>query len=240
MGFTKLRPMAFLLATAAVSSQAWGASISKEESTPLISTTASIDLVSSYVFRGVTLNKNPAIQPGLEAAIGDFTVGTWASLALDAEEGEGEKEVDFYASYGLALTEVLSVSVGVAEYIYPETDVDNDREVSAGIELDTILSPSLSANFGIDGAVEDTAYYELGLSQDVYTSGDFSSSLGTAIAYLDPDVGEAGLAFVQLIASLSYKEFNAAANYLVETDDEVQSLEGAEKTYLSLGTAFSF
>ena len=193
-----------------LSAPAYSAAVSMEESTT-IEASASLDVVSAYIFRGVTLNKNAAVQPGIEAAVGDFTIGTWGSLAMDAEDGEGEQEVDLYVGYSIALSDAVSVDLGAIEYMYPDSDIDSDREVSIALSVDTVLSPSIAANFGIEGAVEDTNYYELGLSQDLYAKGDFSSSLGLALGYLDPAEGEAGLSHAQLVASASYSIISASA-----------------------------
>ena len=46
-----------------------------------VSVSASTDYVSEYVFRGVSF-ANTAVQPGIEASVGNFTVGTWASVCL--------------------------------------------------------------------------------------------------------------------------------------------------------------
>ncbi len=234
------RRLVLSAAIAFFAGSAWGAPFSVEEDTALFSADASIDLVSSYIFRGVTLNKNESVQPGVEAAIKNLTIGAWGSFAMDPEDEEGEKEADIYVSYSVPLNDVFTINVGAIEYIYPESDADNDREVSIGIEIGTLLSPSLAANFGLDGALEDSNYYELGLSQDTFSSGDLSTSLGLLVGYLDPAESKAGVSHVQLIASASYKFVHASANYFVETDDEVQSFEDSETYFLSLGTAYSF
>ena len=132
--------------------------------TSAIETSASVDLVSAYVFRGITLNEGAAVQPGVEVSIGNATFGVWGSQAMDAEEFETEREVDIYAGYDVEVSN-LSVSFGIVEYIYPDEEIDNDREVSVALAVDTILSPSIAVNQGIAGAVEDTTYLEFGVEE---------------------------------------------------------------------------
>ncbi|SMF76258.1 TorF family putative porin [Pseudobacteriovorax antillogorgiicola] len=218
--------------------KSWAAEMSMSQSTK-IETSASVDVVSAYIFRGATLNKGAAVQPGVEMAIGGATIGVWGSQAMDAEETETEQEVDVYASYDIDLSGA-TLTFGAVEYIYPGEDIDNDREVSIGIGFDTFLSPSIAVNYGIGGAVEETSYTEFGIEEGVFEEGDFSASLGAAVGYLDPEGGTAGFSHTQLIASASFSMISASLNYFLEMDDEVQSFEDAEEFYVSVGTAYAF
>ena len=53
-----------------------------------MSVATSVDLASSYVFRGATLNKKASIQPAVEMAVGDNFSLELASLPMEKLEGE--------------------------------------------------------------------------------------------------------------------------------------------------------
>jgi uncharacterized protein (TIGR02001 family) len=137
--------------------------------------TVGMDFVSAYVFRGNTFNDGAVLQPGLsvsnfkvsETTTLPLTLGVWANMDIgdyDDTLDEGEfSEVDFTASYALpTLVDKLGWSVGYCEYMYPG-GADTDREVNLGFTYDTFLSPSLTFNYGLDGALQDNWYIEGGL-----------------------------------------------------------------------------
>lgn len=67
----------------------------QEEKLPAVTTSANIDLVSRYVWRGLDLGPSPNIQPGLSATWKDFTIGAWGTYSLT---GSGGQETDFFLS----------------------------------------------------------------------------------------------------------------------------------------------
>ena len=75
-----------------------------------------IGVVSDYVFRGASqTNEDPAIQGGIDAAIGSFYVGTWASNVDFGDDTDAE--VDLYGGYR---TEAAgyALDLGVVGYFY--------------------------------------------------------------------------------------------------------------------------
>ncbi len=87
--------------------------------------TANAGWVSQYYYRGL-LQKNSSASAGLDVAVNDFSAGTWA-----ADVGDGA-EVDLYASYGVALTDEFSVSLGGTGYFYTGQFDDTYLEVNLG------------------------------------------------------------------------------------------------------------
>jgi uncharacterized protein (TIGR02001 family) len=156
-----------------------------------VSVSTSIDLVSDYVFRGVSL-ADTAIQPGVEVAVGDFTVGAWYSTGFGQTSIAALDELDLYASYGFALSDTISASVGATYYHYPqggslfETDSGNagTYEVSAGLALDIILSPSVTAyyDFTLEGFT-----LEGGVGHSISTGDKTSLDLGLTAGLVDGD-----------------------------------------------------
>lgn len=59
------------------------------------STSANVDLMSRYIWRGQEYGQAPSIQPGLSATWKDFSLGAWGAYKLT---GAGTQETDFYLS----------------------------------------------------------------------------------------------------------------------------------------------
>ena len=204
-----------------------------------ISTTAGLDIASAYIFRGMTVNKNPVLQPTLKLQSGGLTVGAWGSQALDAEEPEIEQEVDGFASFDIPF-EAMTLSLGYTEYMYPDSELDNDQEIMAKISLPTLLNPSLAAYHGVGGGILDSNYYELGLKQEVFAQSGVSGTLGGTLGYLDRTEGEDGLSHLTLTAGAAYKILAASVNYVVETDEDVNDLEEQEQLFVTTGASYTF
>jgi uncharacterized protein (TIGR02001 family) len=204
-----------------------------------ISGTVGLDLASAYVFRGMTVNKNPALQPSLKLQSGGLTVGAWGNRALDAEENEIEQELDAFASFDIPL-DALTVSLGYTEYMYPDSDYDNDQELMVRLSLSGFLNPSLAAFRGVGGGILDSSYYELGLKQEIFTRNDMSGTLGGTLAWLDRETGEDGLSHFTVSAGLAYKLVAVSAHYAVETDEEVNDLDEQEPFFVTSGASFTF
>ncbi len=82
--------------------------------------TISADMVTRYVWRGLSLSKSPAIQPSIEYSLGNFTIGTWGSYTFGHEELQ---EVDLYASYSLG-----TFSITLNDYYNPNEFFDDANQ----------------------------------------------------------------------------------------------------------------
>ena len=131
---------------------------SKEASAQLEVSTG-VDLVSTYVWRGVYYS-GPSWQPYVEAAAGNITLGAWGSQGYD-----GFQEMDLYASFSLG-----DLSIGLTDYYYPGSEyLDRD---SHAFEINlrySIGSLSLGANYILNeaagaGSAGDDMYFDLGYS----------------------------------------------------------------------------
>lgn len=65
------------------------------DSLPAISTSASVDLMSRYIWRGQEYGQASSIQPAMSATWKDFTIGAWGAYKLT---GAGVQETDLYLS----------------------------------------------------------------------------------------------------------------------------------------------
>ncbi len=211
---------------------------------------ASLDVASAYVFRGVTFNDGFVAQPGLEVSGFSIplTIGVWANLDIGdyggVVDGGQFSEIDLYGSADIPLSvDWLGLSVGYTECTYPSGGGKADREVNLTGELGLLLSPSFSVNYGVGGAIENSLYLELGLGHEIEWAESFSVGINAAMAYLKPDEGDGGFSHNALTAGVSYSLFSASLTYLGQVDDEVLP-DGAGsydvKVYGTVGVSYEF
>lgn len=93
--------------------------------------TANGGWVSQYYYRGL-FQKSSSASAGLDVAVNDFSVGTWA-----ADVGDGT-EVDLFTSYGVDINDEVSVSLGGTGYFYTGQFDDTYLEVNLGVGLGPI------------------------------------------------------------------------------------------------------
>lgn len=122
------------------------------------------DIVSTYVFRGVSYG-GPSIQPYVDLTLGGLTIGAWGSQSFD-----GGQEMDLYASYGFD----FGLSIGLTDYYYPGSPYFNYSgdttshafEVNLGYEIGGF---SIAGNYILNEAIDASSaggdiYFELGYS----------------------------------------------------------------------------
>jgi hypothetical protein len=123
------------------------------------------DLVSAYVWRGTKYGNGPAIQPYLEVALGNLTIGGWGSYCFTSNEAA---EADLYVSYGFD----FGLSLGLTDYYFPGTEYfdyskesgSHSFEINLAYEIEGF---SLSANYivneaGSAGSAGNDLYFEAG------------------------------------------------------------------------------
>ncbi len=140
------------------------------------------DLVSRYVFRGVDFGNSPAVQPTVEFAAGNFSIGAWGSFALSSNtdteyddfgnpyvSSSNFNETDLYLSYGFD----FGLSLGLTDYYYPGSKWGEfgDKVSSHALELNLGFETgdlSLAANYMLNNSVEGAGaedgimYFEAG------------------------------------------------------------------------------
>lgn len=205
------------------------------------------DFASAYVFRGATFNEGAVLQPGMSVTgmkLGDFeiplTLGVWGNMDLekvstDVTDDAGNvvgsetiadsgkfSEVDLTFSIAMPTPiEGLGWSIGYTDYLYPEAGGDPDREVNAVFSVDTLLTPTLSVFYGLDGLIEKLLFLEFGVSHGFELTEEVGLTLGTKVGYAMPDEGDEGLNNADLSAGLSWKAITASVVYVAQLDDDV-------------------
>ena len=133
-------------------------------------TTAGLDLVSAYVFRGVTYNDGPCLQPYVETSAGGFTFNVWGNFDLndyDPVQAGDFSEIDLALCYGTSFAET-EFSIGVTEFLFPEGGPDtNTGEAFVSAEVPLIAGIGASAYLGYDFVIVEDIYASLGLCYEL-------------------------------------------------------------------------
>lgn len=194
----KKRISMFLGATAL----ALGSMAATPASAQIAGLSANAAVTTNYIFRGISQSgANPAVQAGLDYAIGDtgLAVGAWAS-SIDFGNVNGEDtqvEVDFYGSYTLAITDAFSLVAGGITYNYPSSPHGvnyNWYEVYLGA----------SYNFGVAS-----------VSGRVYYAPDYVN-LSTSQIYFSGGVSVPVTDWLALNGNIGYSTFDHAVYPIIE------------------------
>jgi hypothetical protein len=168
---------------------------------------ASVDVMSSYVWRGIQIHEDVAIQPSVGITYGGFGANFRADYDTDSDVEE-MIETDLTLNYSFSVGK-LGLDVG---YIYYALDGFSDtQEVYITAGYDVILSPAV------------TAYYDF----DEGEGGFVVTSIGHSFAFLDDKLS------LDLGASASYNIENLIMG-VDEDGDEFSDFYNGELT-ASLG-----
>lgn len=139
-----------------------------QDTAPELSANVTFGWESEYVFRGVKLAEY-AFTPAVDISYGGFYAGIWAALPVDTDRsvlptdgGLGGNEVDIYAGYSFAATDLISVDFGFTYYTYPDAQDDlfdtfdsdeaegfNSLEPFIGVAFDVMLQPAVYVFYDI-------------------------------------------------------------------------------------------
>ena len=199
-----------------------------------VEVSVSLDYVSEYVFRGVTLASD-AIQPGAEITYGSFTAGAWLSLPIDDNANAYSDELDLYASYSVEISESVSADFGATLYHYPQSGGLFDIGTGAG-DASTV---EFFGSIGSGGALEPnvTAYYDTtlkaftlegGVSHSIPIGEKTSFDLGANVGVVSTD-GPGDYQYGSASGALTYALSGAASVYIsanagVSSQDTFQKL----------------
>ncbi|HZV46492.1 MAG TPA: hypothetical protein VFG06_03990 [Thermodesulfovibrionales bacterium] len=113
---------------------------------------ASVDVMSNYVWRGQKLSNSWVIQPSVAVRYGVFGANIWANYDSDAkvDEGDGHGEVS-ETDLTLSYTRTLDKWTFGTGYIYYAFNGGNDtQEFYLSASYDTLLKPSLAMYYDFD------------------------------------------------------------------------------------------
>jgi uncharacterized protein (TIGR02001 family) len=158
--------------------------------------TLGADVLSAYVWRGVTFNDEGVIQPSLDVSHeSGLGLNVWANFDLGDYDGavdSGEiSETDLTVSYAVPV-EGIDLSVGLIEYTFPQAGADTStREVyvSTGYGLTEDLSVSLDVYYDFDEV--DGVYGTAGVAYGIAASEEVALELGASLGAADSSFAEA-------------------------------------------------
>jgi len=172
-----------------------------------------LDLLSSYVWRGLSMTNKPVAEPGawvsFPAGNASITVGGWANIdigryddASDISESGGTSafnfaEFDPYAEVSFPVGNAV-LTGGVLGYVYPNDDPGftsdfNTWEIYGKAGLDAPLSPELSIYYDVDNI--KGAYIEGSISHSLAASERVSIDFGAVAGFSagqDADLDDSG------------------------------------------------
>lgn len=129
----------------------------------------SMDYVGKYIWRGQNLQDDSAFQPSVSLTYGGLTAAIWGNLEMsNYNDNDGEiTEVDYSLDYTTPIPglEILSASMGVINYTFPNTELDDTTEIYGGLTLAVPLNPSIKLYRDVDDA--DGTYIAFGLSHSI-------------------------------------------------------------------------
>lgn len=155
---------------------------------------AGADVVSAYVWRGITFNDGLVVQPYVDvAADNGFAINVWGNYDIDDYDStldENEfSEVDLTLSYTLPV-DSLDITIGHIEYLFPNGGVGTSEVffsafsslgggLSIGIDAyydydeieDYYLSPSIAYDAALDSGLGIGASASAGYAGEDFTMG---------------------------------------------------------------------
>lgn len=181
-----------------------------------LSVTTSFTYETAYMFRGVKLAENTYF-PSIDVSYDAFYAGVWAALPVDTRT---DNEVDFYAGYGLQLSELMSLDLGATYYTYPSStdkffDGDvNTLEFYAGLAFEVPYSPAFYVYYDID---VEAFTFELsaGHSIEIAENLTFDVSAAGGWVVLDDDLDSADLTDLDTYDNYGYFVATVGFGYAV-------------------------
>lgn len=217
--------------------------------------TAAVDINSSYVWRGLTFNDGPVIQPSIEVGMGGFALNVWGNVDIgdygDTLDTGEFSEVDLTLSYSRSFGPV-EVSGGVIEYLFPAGGPSTTEVfISTGVDIGAGFSAGLELYYDFDQV--DDIYGVASVGYAVDFNDKLGLEIGASISYAGEDFAAAyangtdgGLFNYTLSSSMSYavtKELgvNISLSYSDSLDDNVLPDETVDKKfYGGVGVSYNF
>jgi hypothetical protein len=149
---------------------------------------------SKYVWRGINFVDDPVLQPSVWLSFCGFTGGVWGSMELtDVNEVPGGDEramkfteMDLYLSYTRQAGPAC-ITLGIGDYIYPNTDYKSTAELSLVAAFGVPLTPVLSLYRDIKEA--DGLYTSIGVSQAIPGAWRVSDAISVSAPVLSASIG---------------------------------------------------
>lgn len=170
-----------------------------------VETSYSLDLISAYVWRGLTFTDGLVFQPSITSSHDSgFSFNFWGNLDIDDVNGlDGEfQEIDLTVAYAFPTEGTVGVEIGFIEYLFPNLVGLGTREVYVALGWDVALSPAVTLYYDFDEVDDYYASFEIGHSRDL--GNDTSLDIGLL-------VGNAGDTFARTYGGTDGGFYNGQA-----------------------------
>lgn len=145
----------------------------QSDSLKAVTTSANVDIMSRYIWRGQDYGHAPSIQPGLSATWQDFTLGAWGAYTFT---GAGNQETDLYLSKSIG---PLTFAVWDYWSFCDTTTMDffnyKQRTTSHLLEAQVLLSGGENLPFNLLGSY---FFYGADASKSMYIELQYQHSSG--------------------------------------------------------------
>jgi len=136
---------------------------------------ASVDIMSNYVWRGQKLSNASVVQPSVGITYGGFGANLWANYDTDTNE---HNETDLTLDYSFP---VDKLSFGIGYIYYALEGVDDTQEVYLAVGYDVLLSPSLTVYYDFDQG--DGAFIVASIGHSFELMDKATLNLGASASY---------------------------------------------------------
>lgn len=161
---------------------------------------AYVNFSSMYLWRGYDLSSGDSVmQGGMDLSFKGLTLSYWSNYNLDSSTLD---ETDIVVDYSFDASELVSISLG--HILYSVQGADDTSEVYAGVTLNTLLEPTLTAYYDYDEFSGDV-FVTAAIGHSIDLQENLSLSIGALASYSDNDVYNA----------LHNAEFSAGLDYTV-------------------------
>lgn len=150
---------------------------------PEVSGTASVDIMSNYVWRGQKLTNSWVIQPSVGITYNGFGANLWSNYDSDSNIDEGDdhgevSETDLTLNYSFS---VDKWNFGLGYIYYALTGANDTQEIYLSTSYSTLLNPTLNIYYDYDEG--DGAFIIASISHSLEVFKDISLDLGASASY---------------------------------------------------------
>jgi hypothetical protein len=136
---------------------------------------ASVDVMSNYVWRGQKLSNGTVVQPSVGITYGGFGANLWANYDTGPNE---HNETDLTLNYTF-LIDKFSLDAG---YIFYTLDgAEDTQEVYLAFGIDTLLNPALTVYYDFDEG--DGAFIVASIGHSFALPQNLAINLGASASY---------------------------------------------------------
>lgn len=143
---------------------------------------ATVDVMSNYVWRGQTLSDDVVVQPSVGITYGGFGANLWANYNTDTEAELDETDVTLNYSFSV---NKLSFDTGYIYYALSGTNDDgsgNDtQEIYLSLGVDVILGPAITVYYDFDAG--DGAFIVASIGHSFELPKKLAIDIGASVSY---------------------------------------------------------